>query len=142
MLLEVVEILLRIVPNEQEVKAFREYEVERKPIEVLADEDKFMISVSLFFGFFSIWFFACSHLLFLCGHILLLQVQVLLARVWFVLWLPFHCITEDSLYVLQCSLACLGRAIDYCRQCFGIVHVGLQLHDVPRKAGDVFFDFQ
>lgn len=48
MLLEVVEILLRIVPNDQEVKAFREYEADRKPIEILSDEDKFMFSVSLY----------------------------------------------------------------------------------------------
>lgn len=44
--LECVEILLRIIPNEQEVKAFKEYEKEKKPIDQLADEDRFMINVS------------------------------------------------------------------------------------------------
>ena len=44
--LEKVEILMRIIPNEQEVKAFREYERERKPLEVLSDEDKFVHNVS------------------------------------------------------------------------------------------------
>jgi len=43
--LEWVEILLRIVPNEQEVKAYKEYEKDRKPIDQLADEDRFMMSV-------------------------------------------------------------------------------------------------
>ncbi len=44
--LERVEILMRVVPNEKEVKAFREYEHEKKPMEVLSDEDKFMFAVS------------------------------------------------------------------------------------------------
>ncbi|ESN99595.1 hypothetical protein HELRODRAFT_192864 [Helobdella robusta] len=44
--LERVEALLRILPTEQEVKAFREYEGERKSVEVLADEDKFLIALT------------------------------------------------------------------------------------------------
>jgi len=44
--LERVEILLRVVPNEQEVKAFKEYERDRKPLSLLSEEDRFMISVS------------------------------------------------------------------------------------------------
>lgn len=39
------EILLRVVPNDQEVKAYTEYENSRKPIDVLAEEDKFMLAV-------------------------------------------------------------------------------------------------
>ena len=42
-----VEILVRVIPNEQEVKAFREYERERKPLELLSDEDKFVHNVSV-----------------------------------------------------------------------------------------------
>jgi len=45
--LERVEILLRIVPNEQELKAYREYERERKPTSLLSEEDRFMICVSI-----------------------------------------------------------------------------------------------
>ena len=37
---------MRVVPNEEEVKAFKKYEKERKPFEALSDEDRFMISVS------------------------------------------------------------------------------------------------
>lgn len=43
--LEYVEILLRIIPNEQELKAFKEYEKEKKPLDQLADEDRFMMNV-------------------------------------------------------------------------------------------------
>jgi hypothetical protein len=43
---ERVEILMRVVPNEQEVKAFKEYERDRKPTSLLSEEDRFMISVS------------------------------------------------------------------------------------------------
>jgi len=42
-----VEIILRVIPNDQEIKLYREYEADGKPVEVLADEDKFMLSVSL-----------------------------------------------------------------------------------------------
>lgn len=45
--LERVEILLRILPNEQELKAYREYERERKPTSLLSEEDRFMICVSI-----------------------------------------------------------------------------------------------
>ena len=43
--LERVEILQRIVPNDQEIKLYKEYERNKKPVEVLSDEDKFMINV-------------------------------------------------------------------------------------------------
>ncbi|ELU17806.1 hypothetical protein CAPTEDRAFT_171809 [Capitella teleta] len=43
--LERVEILQRVMPNEQEVKAFKEYTRDHKPVEVLSDEDKFMMSL-------------------------------------------------------------------------------------------------
>jgi len=36
-----------VIPNDQEIKLYREYEADGKPVEVLADEDKFMLSVSL-----------------------------------------------------------------------------------------------
>ena len=45
--LERVEILLRILPNEQELKAYREYERDRKPTSLLSEEDRFMICVSI-----------------------------------------------------------------------------------------------
>ncbi|XP_076360922.1 formin-like protein isoform X2 [Tachypleus tridentatus] len=43
---EYVEILLRMVPNEKEVKAYREYEKQKKPVDDLTDEDKFLLSLS------------------------------------------------------------------------------------------------
>ncbi|XP_022243881.1 formin-like protein CG32138 [Limulus polyphemus] len=43
---EYVEILLRMVPNEKEVKAYREYERQRRPTDALTDEDKFLLSLS------------------------------------------------------------------------------------------------
>jgi len=43
--LDRVEILLRVSPNDQETKAFREYERDKKPIDVLSDEDKFMLNL-------------------------------------------------------------------------------------------------
>ena len=45
--LERVEILLRILPNDQELKAYKEYERERKPTSLLSEEDRFMICVSI-----------------------------------------------------------------------------------------------
>jgi len=45
--LERVEILLRILPNEQELKAYREYERDRKPTALLSEEDQFMICVCI-----------------------------------------------------------------------------------------------
>lgn len=44
--LERVEILMRVIPNEQEVKAFKEFEKEKKNLDSLADEDRFMINLS------------------------------------------------------------------------------------------------
>ena len=44
---ELVEIILRVIPTDQEIKLYREYEADGKPVEVLADEDKFMLSVSV-----------------------------------------------------------------------------------------------
>ncbi|KAI0214437.1 Formin-like protein [Lamellibrachia satsuma] len=43
--LERVEILLRIIPNDQEMKLYRDYERDKKPVDVLSEEDKFMISL-------------------------------------------------------------------------------------------------
>ena len=45
--LERVEILLRVVPNEKEVKEFKQYERDRKSFEILSDEDKFIYSVRI-----------------------------------------------------------------------------------------------
>ena len=44
--LERVEILQRVLPLETEVKAFKEYQRNQKPVEVLSDEDKFIMNVS------------------------------------------------------------------------------------------------
>ncbi|NXI45828.1 FMNL3 protein, partial [Galbula dea] len=41
-----VECLVRFLPTEAEVKALRQYERERKPLEELADEDRFMLQFS------------------------------------------------------------------------------------------------
>ncbi|XP_064354596.1 formin-like protein 3 isoform X3 [Dromaius novaehollandiae] len=41
-----VECLMRFVPTEAEAKALRQYERERKPLEELADEDRFMLQFS------------------------------------------------------------------------------------------------
>ncbi|KAK2180878.1 hypothetical protein NP493_421g02041 [Ridgeia piscesae] len=43
--LEKVEILQRVIPNDQEIKLYRDYERDKKPIDILSDEDKFMISL-------------------------------------------------------------------------------------------------
>ncbi len=43
--LELVDILQRVSPNEQEMKAFKEYEEERRPLSELSEEDKFMLNV-------------------------------------------------------------------------------------------------
>lgn len=37
---------MRFLPTEAEVKALRQYERERKPLEELADEDRFMLQFS------------------------------------------------------------------------------------------------
>lgn len=41
-----VECLMRFLPTEAEAKALRQYERERKPLEELADEDRFMLQFS------------------------------------------------------------------------------------------------
>ncbi|XP_022252041.1 formin-like protein CG32138 [Limulus polyphemus] len=43
---EYVEILLRMVPNDKEVKAYREYEKQKRPVDGLTDEDKFLLSLT------------------------------------------------------------------------------------------------
>ncbi|CAH1788909.1 unnamed protein product [Owenia fusiformis] len=43
--LDMVEILLRLVPNEKEVKELKKYEKEKKPIERLTEEDRFMLKL-------------------------------------------------------------------------------------------------
>ena len=47
---ERVEILQRVLPNDKEVKAFKEYDAQHKPVDALSDEDKFLYSVSTGFG--------------------------------------------------------------------------------------------
>ncbi|KAK6165836.1 hypothetical protein SNE40_022673 [Patella caerulea] len=44
--LDMVDILLTILPNDQEMKAYREYEKARKQIDLLSDEDKFMLQLA------------------------------------------------------------------------------------------------
>ncbi|KAG0715873.1 Formin-like protein CG32138 [Chionoecetes opilio] len=44
--LDSVELLQRMVPNDVEIKAYREYERERKPIPQLTEEDQFMLNLS------------------------------------------------------------------------------------------------
>ncbi|XP_043938130.1 formin-like protein 3 [Protopterus annectens] len=44
--IDFVECLMRFLPQESEVKLFRQYEKERKPIEDLSDEDRFMLQFS------------------------------------------------------------------------------------------------
>ncbi|XP_076328093.1 LOW QUALITY PROTEIN: formin-like protein [Tachypleus tridentatus] len=43
---EYVELLLRMVPNDKEVKAYREYEKQKRPVDGLTDEDKFLLSLT------------------------------------------------------------------------------------------------
>ncbi|XP_076094984.1 formin-like protein 3 isoform X3 [Mytilus galloprovincialis] len=43
--LDMVEILLTILPNDQEVKAFKQYEKDRKPLDMLTDEDRFLFQL-------------------------------------------------------------------------------------------------
>ncbi|XP_076319849.1 formin-like protein isoform X2 [Tachypleus tridentatus] len=43
---ESVEILQRMIPNEKEVKAYREYERQKKPFDALTDEDKFLLQLT------------------------------------------------------------------------------------------------
>lgn len=44
--LENVEILQKMVPTEQEIKAFKEYIAEKKDINLLTEEDKFMLQLT------------------------------------------------------------------------------------------------
>lgn len=44
--LDVVDILLTILPNDGELKAFRNYEKEKKPVNQLTDEDRFMLHLT------------------------------------------------------------------------------------------------
>lgn len=44
--LENVELLQRMVPTEQETKAYREYVVEKKNVNLLTDEDKFLMQLT------------------------------------------------------------------------------------------------
>ncbi|ESP01673.1 hypothetical protein LOTGIDRAFT_139357 [Lottia gigantea] len=44
--LDMVDILLTILPNDQEMKAYREYEKQRKSVDILSDEDKFMLQLA------------------------------------------------------------------------------------------------
>lgn len=44
--LENVEILQKMVPTEQEVKAYKEYIADRKDVNLLTDEDKFIMQLS------------------------------------------------------------------------------------------------
>lgn len=43
---ESVELLQRMIPNDTEIKAYREYERERKPINQLTEEDQYMLQLS------------------------------------------------------------------------------------------------
>lgn len=45
-LLENVEILQKMTPTDQEVKAYKEYIIERKDPNLLTDEDKFMMQLA------------------------------------------------------------------------------------------------
>ena len=58
---ELVEIILRVVPTDHEVQLYREYVADGKPVEDLADEDKFMLSVSCLLSMFHFLYasFAC-----------------------------------------------------------------------------------
>lgn len=44
--LENVEILQKMIPNEQEIKAYKEYVADKKDINQLTDEDKFMLQLT------------------------------------------------------------------------------------------------
>jgi len=62
---ELVEIILRVVPTDHEVQLYREYVADGKPVEDLADEDKFMLSVSCLL-FMYVLFSLCSVSLLRC----------------------------------------------------------------------------
>jgi len=44
---EYIDLLMHIIPNEQEVKAFNNYESDKKPLDALTPVDRFMMQVSL-----------------------------------------------------------------------------------------------
>uniref|UniRef100_K1PX39 Formin-like protein 2 n=1 Tax=Magallana gigas TaxID=29159 RepID=K1PX39_MAGGI len=44
--LDMTDILLTILPNEAEMKAYKQYEKERRPLDRLSDEDRFMLQLS------------------------------------------------------------------------------------------------
>lgn len=46
LLLENVELLQRMVPTEQETKAYREYVIEKKNVNLLTEEDKFLMQLT------------------------------------------------------------------------------------------------
>lgn len=46
MSLENVEILQKMTPTEQEIKAYKEFVIEKKDINLLTDEDKFMMQLT------------------------------------------------------------------------------------------------
>jgi len=61
---ELIEIILRVVPNDHEVQVYREYVADGKPVEALADEDKFMLAVSclcVIASLFSVATYALSY---------------------------------------------------------------------------------
>lgn len=89
--LENVEILQKMVPTEQEVKAYREYIGEKKDLNLLTDEDKFMmqlakverISSKLSIMNYIGNFFDSIHLISPVSLFLLIYWQLNLARVYF-----------------------------------------------------------
>ena len=40
-----IEVLLRIMPGEEEIKKYKDYDREKRPVDVLTDEDKFLLQV-------------------------------------------------------------------------------------------------
>ena len=48
--LEKVEILLRILPDDAEMKAFKQFEMDKKSVDILTDEDKLILNVSTMNG--------------------------------------------------------------------------------------------
>ncbi|XP_052770325.1 formin-like protein isoform X2 [Mya arenaria] len=44
--IDMVDIFQTVLPNEQEIKAFKMYERDRKPVDMLSDEDKFMLQLT------------------------------------------------------------------------------------------------
>lgn len=44
--LENVELIQKMVPNEQETKAFRQYTIDKKDVNQLTDEDKFLLKLT------------------------------------------------------------------------------------------------